>query len=186
MSVTRIASRYAKSLIDLAQEQNKFDKVLEDIRSFKKALTNRDLYLLAKSPIVNAAKKQKIFNLLFEDKYDELTNAFFGIIIRKGREAYLPEIAAEFEKQYKIKQGNSEVTIKTATKLTDTELDRIKSKLLESNITADSIEFVTKVDPELIGGFVVQIEDYLYDASVSRKLNELRKEFSVNKYVKAF
>ena len=186
MSVTRIASRYAKSLIELAQEQNKFDKVLGDIQSFNKALTSRDLYLLVKSPIVNATKKQKIFKLLFEGKFDELTNAFFGIIIRKGREYYLPEIAAEFEKQYKVKKGISEVTIKTATKLTASELERIKSKLLESSITAESIEFVTVVDPELIGGFVVQIEDYLYDASVARKLNELRKEFSLNKYVKAF
>ena len=184
MSVTRIASRYAKSLIDLAKEQSKLDKVLEDIQSFKKAVSNRDLYLLVKSPIVNTDKKAAIFKELFENKYDKLTTSFFGIILRKGREAYLPEIAAAFEKQYKALKGITEVTITTSSPLSAAELKRIKEKLLESDITAESIEFSTVVDPEIIGGFVIKIEDNLYDASVARKLMELRKEFSDNKFVK--
>ena len=186
MSVIRIASRYAKSLIEMAQEQKKLDRVLEDVKSFRKALKNRDLYLLVKSPIVSITKKKDIFNALFSKSFDELTVAFFGIILRKGREAYLPEIADEFEVQYKILKGISSVKITTATPLSDKDLDKIKSKLLESGITAQQIEFTTAVDPEIIGGFVIQIEDNLYDASVARKLNELRKEFSSNKFVKAF
>ncbi len=186
MSVTRIASRYAKSLIDLAQEQNKLDKVLGDMQSFKKAVSNRDLYLLVKSPIVSAAKKESIFKEIFGDKYDELSTAFFNIILKKGRESYLPEIAAEFEKQYKVVKGITAVKITTASPLSDKELQRIKDKLLDSNITAESIEFTTAVDEDLIGGFVIKIEDNLYDASVARKLKELRKGFSSNKYVKEF
>lgn len=186
MSVTRIASRYAKSLIQLAKEQNKLDKVLKDIESFKQAISNRDLYLLVKSPVVNTDKKHQIFKELFGKRYDDLTNSFFDIIIRKGRESYLPEIAVEFEKQYKVMQGITAVKITTARAISDTELKRIKEKLLESNITAKSIVFTTEVDPDIIGGFVIRIEDNLYDASIARKLKELKKEFSVNKYVKEF
>ena len=72
MSVQKIAGRYAKSLIDLAIEQNKMDKIKEDVATFKSATENRDFYLLMKSPIVNAAKKQSIIKALFEDKIDEL------------------------------------------------------------------------------------------------------------------
>lgn len=185
MSVTRIASRYAKSLVELAQEQNKLEIVLKDIKSFKEAVGNRDLYLMIKSPIVNGSKKQVIFNQLFGSKYDKLTLSFFEIILRKGREIYLPEMAAEFEKQYKVFKGISTVKITTATPLNDAELKRIQDKLLESNITSKSIEFSLVVNPEIIGGFVIQIEDNLYDASVTRKLNDLRKEFMTNKFVKA-
>lgn len=186
MSVTRVASRYAKSLLDLAKEQNKLDKVLEDIQSFKKAIANRDLYLLVKSPIVNTTKKETIFKELFHGKYDELTMAFFDIILRKGRESYLPAIVSEYEKQYKALKGITEVSITTATELSDAELQKIREKLLASEITAQELEFTTKVDPDIIGGFVIKIEDNLYDASVARKLNDLRKEFSSNKYVKEF
>jgi F-type H+-transporting ATPase subunit delta len=186
MSVTRIASRYAKSLVELAKDQNKLEVILDDIISFKKALTNRDLYLLVKSPIVNAAKKDKIFKILFSKSYDKMTLAFFDIVLRKGREPYLPEIADEYIKQYKVLKGISIVHITTASPLSDKDLNRIREKLLESEITAKSIEFITKVDSEIIGGFVIKIDDNLYDASVSRKLKELRKEFSDNKFVKAF
>ena len=57
---------------------------------------------------------------------------------------------------------------------------------MDSDITAKSIEFVTNIDPEIIGGFVIKIDDNLYDASVARKLKELRKDFTDNKSVKAF
>ena len=60
MSVVRIASRYAKSLIDLAVERGQLEEVLGDIQSFQKAAENRDLYLLMKSPIINVSKKQQV------------------------------------------------------------------------------------------------------------------------------
>jgi F-type H+-transporting ATPase subunit delta len=77
MSVIRIASRYAKSLIDLAVEQDKLERVLEDVKTFQKAVSNREFYLLLKSPIINATKKQQIFKALFGDKFDENDQRFF-------------------------------------------------------------------------------------------------------------
>ena len=65
MSVIRIASRYAKSLIDLARDQNVMEEVVSDIKGFSKMVENRDLYLLLKSPIINVGKKAQIFNAFF-------------------------------------------------------------------------------------------------------------------------
>ena len=100
MSITRIASRYAKSLLDLSLEQNKLEKILEDIKLFQAYLGNRDLVLMFKSPIVNVGKKKAVVKALFDGKLDPLLLSFFDIILRKNREMYLPEIANEFVHQY--------------------------------------------------------------------------------------
>lgn len=183
MSVQRIASRYAKSLIDLAVEQNKLERVLEDVNSFREVLKNREFKLLTKSPIVSTSKKQDIFKALFEGKYDELTMAFLNILLTKGRESYLPDIAVEFLSQYKKLKHISTVKLTTAAPLSDEALASIKGKLLDSTVTDDQVEITVEVDPELIGGFIIEFEDNIYDASVANKLDELKKGFRDNKYI---
>lgn len=185
MSVIRIASRYAKSLIDLADERGALDEVLGDIKSFKQATENRDLYLLLKSPIINVSKKQQVFDALFGGKMNELTSAFFKIILNKGREAYLPEIADEFIAQYKKLKHITSVTLVTATPLGAETISKIKQRLVASEATDDHVELLTEVDPNLIGGFVLDFGDQLYDASIAHKLEKLKKEFSSNEYIKA-
>jgi len=76
MSVTRIASRYAKSLLDLATEQGKVDKVLEDMKTFNEAAAQRDFELVLKSPIIKSDKKQAILKEIFGGQFDELTMIF--------------------------------------------------------------------------------------------------------------
>ena len=185
MSVIRIASRYAKSLIDLAQDQNVMAEVVKDMEGFSKMVENRDLYLLLKSPIINVGKKADIFNALFEGKVNKLTKAFFDICLRKGREAYLPEIAEEFLNQYKKMMGISSVKLTTAAPISASTLESIKAKLLASDVTDKAVEVETDVDESLIGGFVVQIGDKLIDASVSHKLAQLAKSMTDKEYEKA-
>jgi len=182
MSINKIASRYAKSLLDLAKEQNKVEAVLEDVKSMKQAAENRDLYLLLKSPIVKTDKKLSILKEIFSGKVDELTMAFVNIITKKGRESYLPEINDEFIAQYRAMSSISKVTITTAEPMSDADLESIKAKLQVSSETRDNLEFETKIDPSIIGGFVIEIGDKLYDASVQHKLDELKKQFSGNDY----
>lgn len=175
MSVQRIAGRYAKSLLDLSQEQNKLDRVLEDVKSFQAASENRDFYLLLKSPIINARKKLSVLEALFKDKYDETTMAFLRILVNKGREPHLPEIAAEFIAQYKKIKHISTVKVTTAKPMTDAALKALTAKLAASDATEQTVEVETAVDPELIGGFVLEMNDKIYDASVAQKLEEVKR-----------
>lgn len=175
MSVQRIAGRYAKSLLDLAREQNKLDRVLEDVKSFQAASKNRDFYLLLKSPIVNARKKLSILDALFKDKYDEITMAFLRILVNKGREPYLPEVAEEFITQYKKIKHISTVKVTTAKPMTAAAMEALKAKLTASDATAQSVEIETAVNPELIGGFILELDDKIYDASVAQKLEEVKR-----------
>ncbi len=183
MSVQRIASRYAKSLIDLAQEQGKLERVLEDVQSFKEVSKNRDFLLMLKSPVVKADTKERVFNQLFAGKYDEMTMAFLRILLRKGREAALAEIAHEYILQYKVIKHISTVKLITAAPMSAEGVAAIKAKILASGATQANIELVTEVDPNLIGGFVIQFEDKLYDASVAHKLGVMKQNFKGNLYI---
>lgn len=180
MSVSRIASRYAKSLIDYARETNRLEEVKEDMRTLDKALESRDLVMLLKSPIVNESKKKSIFKEVFTGKLSETTLSFFNIIMNKGREEYIPAISTEFENQYKELKGISSVKLITATPISDANLASIKAKLLASDETDQQVEIETVVDPSIIGGFVLEIGDKLYNDSVAYKLAQMKKGFKGN------
>ncbi len=182
MSSFRIASRYAKSLIDLASEQGKLDRVVEDMTFFAEVSKLKDVALLLKSPIINSDKKGKVLDAIFTGKVDPLTHAFLEIILRKGREDQLADISKEVINQYRVIKGISIVEIVSAEALSADALEAIRKKLVESKLTHGNIEFKTSVDPALLGGFVVSFEDKLYDASIKHQLDLLRKQFTSKEY----
>ncbi len=183
MSVQRIASRYAKSLLDLAIDQNKLERVAEDVKAFKEATKVADFKLMLKSPIVHADKKAAIIKAIFGEKFDVLTMAFLNIVINKGREMYLADVAMEFDSQYRKVKHISKVTLTTASPVSDATFKSVLQKLVESTVTDSNIELTAEVDPSLIGGFIVEFEDKVYDASVSHKLKQLKKDFDDNPYI---
>jgi F-type H+-transporting ATPase subunit delta len=184
MSVNRIASRYAKSLLDLAQEQGKLERVVEDMAAIKQATENRDLYMLLKSPIINEGKKKQVFDAIFGGKLDVVTTAFMDIILAKSREEFIPEIAEEFMLQYRTLKEVSTVTITTASPLSAAGLEEIRAKFLASHVTGKSVEIKTAIDPEILGGFIAEIGGQRYDASVKYRLEQVKKQFANNEYVK--
>ena len=183
MSVsTRVAGRYAKSLIDLAVERGNLQSVVGDMESLNQAMKNRDLYLMLKSPIINADKKESIMKILFGESFDDVTMAFIKICITKNREDILPEIATDFLAEYKKMQGITTIKVTTAAPLSKEALEDLRNKLIDSSTTAKNVEIETVVNPDLIGGYVVEFGDKLYDASVAHKLETLKKEFKGNIY----
>jgi F-type H+-transporting ATPase subunit delta len=178
MSVQKIASRYAKSLIDLAQDNDKLERVLEDIQHFTQVCEIRDFHLLLKSPIVSSSTKKGVFERLFKESYDPLTMAFLNIILRKDREVYLEDIAKEFVQQYRDIKRIASVTITTATALQTGQLEEVRNLIASSGATYENVELTPDVDEDLLGGFIIEFDNKLYDASVAHQLDELRKEFS--------
>ena len=175
MSLARISTRYAKSLIDFAQENNKLDRIHEDILNLNVACGNRDFILLCKSPIVPSGKKAQVFKSLFENIFDPMSFGFFTLLIKKGREIYMPEVAQDFLKQYDAIRKKTKVVLTTAETLDHAIIENIKSKLTESKNTRDHVELETKVNSDLIGGFVLEFDDKLYDASIAHQLQSMKK-----------
>ena len=184
MSVSRIAYRYARSLIELAEEGNKLDRILKDVEMIQALLRNRDLRNLLKSPIIDADKKSRILKQVLDGRLDTLTMSFIMLLLKKQREAFLKDIINSFVKQYKQIRNIHELKIRTAQKLSEQEIDRLLQKLRELGVFLEgTVEIEQKVDESLIGGFILEYRDFIYDATVSRQLDTMRrKQFQGNLY----
>ncbi|MCS7037111.1 MAG: ATP synthase F1 subunit delta [Saprospiraceae bacterium] len=186
MSNHRIAARYTKSLIALAVERGELEAVHSDMQLLDKAVQSRDFYLLMKSPIVPADKKLAVVKALFEGKVSALTLGYLQLLIRKGREAYLPEVAREFFNQYKAIRRITSVRIISAGPLSEAVLEQIKERIRTSGLATENLEITTHIDPSLVGGFILEFDDKRYDASIASRLADLRAEYSKNQYVREF
>jgi len=180
MSVDRIASRYAASLLELAEKQNQVDAVLGDLKGFKKAVDeSREFELMLKSPIITSDKKQAILQQIFSGKVQGSTMDFFNLVVKKKREMFLPEIAETFQDLYNEKNHIAAATLTTAVPATEQIMAEV-NKVIKENTNAQKVDLKTKIDPSLIGGFVLRFEDKQYDASIATKLVRMKKEFSKN------
>jgi F-type H+-transporting ATPase subunit delta len=169
-----VASRYAKSLLDLALENKELEEVRKDMQLVKEVCnSNHDFVTLLESPVIKTDKKISIFNELFQGKISKITSAFLNLIASKRREGYIRQIASEFDEQYKLFKNITTVKVNSAVALDKKSKEQILD-LVKKSANGD-IELVEKVNPELIGGFVLTINDKQVDQSVKRKLNDLRK-----------
>lgn len=186
MSAQRLATRYAKSIMDLAHEKGAVEEVYSDFKALKNNLTeSRDLLLFLRSPIINPSKKAGAIEKLYKGKVNDLTYSFYDIVIRKRREIYLPEIADAFVDLYNERKGVVNAKVITAVPMSEALSEKIKDAV-RKNTGAKNIELESVVDPSIIGGFILSYNDKLYDSSVTRKLQTLQKDFSENKYVRKF
>lgn len=186
MAQTRVASRYVKSLLSLAVEQNSLDAVHKDMLSFSEVVKqNRDFSLMLRNPIIRHDKKREILEKVFAGRVNKLTMAIFDIITSKNREPLLPAIAEEFHHAYNVYKNVGEATVTTAVPLDATlraEIEKIVKKLSDKK----EVEIKEKVDAEMIGGFVLNVGDRQIDASIKNKLKALKVKFSENPYIKEF
>jgi F-type H+-transporting ATPase subunit delta len=181
MAEQRVSGRYAKSLIDLAIEQNKLEAIYADILAFKSAIdANPALGLLFKSPIVQGDKKLAVIKKVFASSFNPMTISFMEIVIRKKREYYLPDIALAFIGQYNDINKITTANVKTAVAVSDEVIAEVRSFIEKQ--TGKKVILETSVNPELIGGLVIQMEDKLYDASISGKLRKAKQEL-LNTYI---
>lgn len=176
MSIFTVASRYAKSLLDLSKEQGSEDTVKGDIDQVIAVLKeNSQLQKVLKNPIIKADKKRAILVALFEGKVNPLVLSFFGILVDKGRANILFEIVNEFVRSYNEFKGIVNATVVSATSLSDEILTELQ-KTLEQEIN-NQVLLKNNIDPSLIGGIVVRVGDKQIDASIAGRLDKLKKHF---------
>lgn len=179
----RLASRYAKSLLDLAVEKDQLEQVYADMQVLQQICKgNRDFVNLLNSPVVKSDTKRKIVEAVTTGKISKLTTAFNSLLISKGRESVLPEIATAFISQYKEHNNIHTVKLTTAVPVNDVVrkaiLDQVKKASGFNNIDLDE-----KVDENIIGGFVLQLGDKLVDASIAYDLKAVAKQFENNDFI---
>ena len=179
----RLAARYAKSLIDLANETNQVETVYKDML-YLQALCkeSRDFLALIRSPVVKADKKVAIVLAVTKGRISELTDSFNRLMITKGRESFLPEISTAFIDQYKHQKGIHTIKLTTAIPVTEEVQQQIINQI-KSQTSMGNIDLQVSVDEEIIGGFVLEVGDQLVDASILYDLNKIKTQFLNNDFI---
>ncbi|NND78129.1 MAG: ATP synthase F1 subunit delta [Flavobacteriales bacterium] len=182
MRQTRVAKRYAKSLLTLATEKNAVEEIHADMHVISDAIAdNRELEVLLKSPVVKSDKKSIILKQIFSSKISKVSSEFLEILVRKKREGIIEVIADEFEELYRRLNKITVAEVRTARTLDEETTSEIMN--IVQKMAHDTIELKEIIDPDIIGGFIIKVGDKQVDASVLRKLSDYRKTFSKNPYI---
>ncbi|MDO3640457.1 MAG: ATP synthase F1 subunit delta [Mucilaginibacter sp.] len=177
MSELTVAARYAKSLIDLAGEQNIVEPVKNDMDLFLHTLkTSPELKALIANPIVPQQKKTKILTELFSSKMNKASIGFFTLMVNKGRGDVLYATANEFINLYDIKNNIIHASVVSATPLSDANRNTMIADIQAA--VGGTVKLDAKVDKSLIGGFVLTVGDRQVDTSIASDLHKLKKEFA--------
>ena len=181
----KVASRYAKSLLKIAIEENTLVELHSDMVLVNDVCNNNhDLVLMLKSPIIRTDKKKAILSEIFGKNISPMSNAFISIILTKKRGGLLSDIANAFIDIYKLHKNITTASITSAIELSKDQKSKIINLLL--NDKRDNIELKEMVNPDIIGGVIVRIGDKQVDESIRRKLKNLEMEFDENPYVKEY
>ncbi len=183
MQSPRLAGRYAKSLVDLSQEKGQLENVYKDMQYMQQvSKQSREFVALIKSPVIKADKKNAILEAVTKGKVSELTAAFNKLLVSKGRENVLPEVVNAFIDQYNAIKGINKVKLTTATEATE-ELKQSMIQKVKAEAGFGTVELETKVDPSIVGGFILEFNNKKVDASILRDLNDVKKQFMRNDYI---
>lgn len=171
----RIGYRYAKSAFNLAEEKGLLEDVRSDMGLFMEVWEqNQDFKNLLDSPIVKTDKKQQIIDAIFGKHFQsDLMKLLVQMVVRKGREMYLPQVAESFLKIYDQVKGIGRGIITSAIPLSDEQVKEIQTNL--ERTTGMTYELTEEVNPDLIGGFTLKFSDNMFDGSIASSLRRARQ-----------
>lgn len=181
MKNPKLANRYANALFEMAEIDGKIEEVNKDIVLIKKVLKeNEALLKVIDSPHIPIHKKENIFKGIFNSKISDLAENFLLLIIKKRRVPELNSILDEFVSAYN-KHHNIKIARITISQKLNPELISKIVNILETELKS-KIEVDLLIQPKIIGGIIIKVDDILIDASISSKIVRLKTEFSQNKY----
>ena len=179
---SRAANRYAKALLEFAQESGNTDKVYEDMVSLSKTISeNVDLQRLLSSPVVKSKVKLNVLMEIFTQITSE-TKRLFNLLIENRRLSLLELISEKYIIQYNNFIGKKVAVVTTAVPLTEDLKKQVLAKV-EELTQNKKITIKNVVNPDIIGGFILRVEDLQYNASVAYKLNQYRQNFKKKLFV---
>ena len=182
----RLATRYAKSLIDLSIEMGQLEAVYKDILYLKSIFhSSKELVNFLNNPVITSDQKLDVVKSLDSTNTGEITKTFNRLLIKKGRESYLPEIADAFIEQYKEYKGIYTVILTTAVPVSDDVKNAIISRIRKEGRMKE-VELVSVVQENIIGGFILEGNGKRIDASVAYDLAKIKNRFLTNEFIYRF
>lgn len=177
--VNEVAKEYATALFELALKKKNINKIHEEFMEVKDILEDKtDLKKIITHPQISKEEKKEIIDNVFSKSVNKLFLNFFYVIIDNQRFEVLSDIFDSFEELYNEYNNHMVVTAYTTTELTDNELEELSGKLevkYKRKVQLDNI-----IDKNVIGGVKLQIGDEIFDNTVRQKIDNLRKNLSLN------
>ena len=174
MNESQISVRYAKALFQSASEQQLLDDVYKDMEVLTNTCKLDDFKHMLEIPTLQPSQKIKLVGTIFEKYFSKISLSMINLVIKNKREAYLPGIARNFRDLYRQEKGVRTATLVTAQPLDELVINNIH-KLIKKAYDSE-VELSSSVDGDVIGGFILTIEDKQYDASVASNLRKLKKQ----------
>lgn len=174
MSISAIRVRYAKAFFTLAKEKNLLGQLKTDIQGiFDICNQSADFIHLLESPVVTTTKKSELITKIFKSQINPLTLNFLLLIIDNKREVHIPGICRNF-----LDLTRKDQNIKSAVMITATEINTLTVEKIREIISKElhaTIELACQVEPGIIGGLILRIDDKQYDSSVNTQLRKIKQ-----------
>lgn len=181
MKGNRAALRYAKAVLELANEKNVAQEVHDDFVLIEETYNaSRDLRVILNSPVVNNTIKRGTLTEVFT-KVNPLTTEVFKVLLKNNRIDLLALIAIKYKQLFNAMNNEQVAKVTTAFPLTPALEAKIQAKVKE--LTGNEAKIENLIDDSIIGGFILRVGDLQYNASIAAQLNGLKREFNNNAYV---
>ena len=168
-----IAAVYARSLFEVAKEQDKLDLVRDQLGEFVDALNEtRELQVFFFSPYFSTEEKEDGLDRAISGADPTVLN-FLKLLVQKHRMPVIFRTRAAFEKLWEQENQLLPVQITSAVELDEATVEQIGNQISEQ--TGRRVELSSRVEPDILGGIVVQVGNSVLDASVRSRLDQLRK-----------
>lgn len=175
MNDSKISVRYAKALFELAKEKKLLDAIKNDIILIQDSFADSvELKQFIESPANRSSQKITLIKEIFFNKIDPVTVSFLVIVLDNKRETYLANIIRIFIDYYRKEKSITNATLTVASSLKDSVKKTIVEAIKKS--FTQNVELEENINPNIIGGFVLRVEDIQYDASVATQLNNIKKD----------
>jgi F-type H+-transporting ATPase subunit delta len=176
MNDSIISVRYSRALFQSALGKNILDKVNQDMLLVSRICKVPEAMEFLKSPIIVPSKKIEVFHKVFGNNVDAITLSLMDLLVKNGRESFLPAIARVFMHETLNYKGITRSVLTTAIKVDAKVTKQIID--LVSGLFKTKVELEEVVDTEIIGGFILRVDDNYIDASVRNKLSKIKKELN--------
>lgn len=176
MSVTRVAQRYVKPLLEIALEQNLEKRILEDLSFVDSTIkANKNLAVMLANPIIYSDKKQRILEEIFKGKVHDLVIKFFNVLSKNNRNDILGYIYTEYKAEYNRIKDIHEVSVVSASDLNAQNIKEIEA-LCQKIYKTGTISIQHTIDKNLIAGLIIKTEHKQFDLSVASRLRKVKSE----------
>jgi len=170
-----ISTRYAKAVYKYAADRGDETRLYEEMKMLcKQFMALPELNKVLENPIISSEEKIKLLATAVGETVSETCKNVFRVVVENGRASYMRSIALVYDQVYRKEKNIVLVKLTTVNRATEEE----KKSMVElvSNGKIEQVDFAAETDADIIGGFILQVEDLRLDASVKNQLNRLKLE----------